>query len=93
MVDIPNDESAPDFKSSVMFGGFEAQNDKIVIKFYFMRDYRTVGEMFYEIPAGSSSRAKRMLNAHKNIRQSLNELMEVNNAMLESARQAESDEK
>lgn len=85
MVDMPDDGSQPDFKSTVMFGGFDAKDDKIVIKFYFMRDYRTVGELFYEIPPGSASRAKRMLNAHKNIRQSLRELTEINNAMLESA--------
>ena len=82
------DQKPPIPESTVTFGGFEAKGDKVVMKFYFLRDYRPVGEMTYEIPAGAKSRTQRIINAHKNIERSLQELIHVNAAMLASIRRA-----
>lgn len=79
MVDKP-----PIPATTVTFGGFEANGDKVLLKFYFLRDYRPVGEMTYEVPSGAPTRAQRLIRAHRNIERSLQELLHVNAAMLKS---------
>lgn len=72
--------------STVTFGGFEAKGEKIYLKFYLMNDYRNVGEFTYEIQAGSSDRTRRLERTHAQIERCLQELLHVNAAMLQAAR-------
>lgn len=71
-------------ETTVTFGGFEAKGDRVVMRFHFLRDYRPVGEFTYEIPSGHADRTRRLILAHKNIERSLQELLHVNAAMMNS---------
>lgn len=82
-------EKPPIPATTVSFGGFEAEGDKVVLRFYFLHDYRTVGEMSYEVPAGPKERSRRLIRAHEQIARSLEELQHVNAAMLASVKRAE----
>lgn len=79
------DRKPPIPSSSVTFGGFEADGEKVYLKFYLMNDYRNVGEFRYEIHAGPKERSQRLVRTHKQIERCLQELLHINAAMLQAA--------
>ena len=80
------DRNPPIPASTVTFGGFEADGDRIFLKFYLMNDYRNVGEFTYEIQAGPKDRTRRLERTHTQIEHCLQELLHINAAMLKAAR-------
>ncbi len=80
------DRKPPIPASTVTFGGFEAEGERIFLKFYLMNDYRNVGEFKYEIQSGPKDRTRRLERTHTQIERCLQELLHINAAMLKAAR-------